>query len=676
MVSRADRGSKSGPKSPSPNQNAAVIHQVIGDLQAFFDKETVRLGDYSVGGRLCHFAQRWKSPFYQVRLKQGFTVRWLKVPPDMDFGELIPTNEEESNALRKEQLELVTKGAVELASSEKGCIFKLFLVDKKGGKRRPVVNMRPLSPFVISPHFKLEGLNIARELIRGNYWMARLDLKDAYLHVPIHPCYRKYFRYRHSGVVYQWKVLPFGFRDSPRLFQKLAVEAVTELRERGLKLVVYLDDMLLVADSEATCRAHLGMLVATLLELGFVINLEKSCLVPTRCLQFLATVIDTQTMSCSLPREKLLVFRERITAMVRRANSHKLVTVKELQSIVGTIQSMSDCFYAVRIRLNSLVELLNEVSLSRQEKTLLSPQAEEDLRWWRENIKSWNGKSLLPRHPDVVFYVDASNLGVGAFYKDRWGRESRAHSFFQQDDKTHINMRELLAAEFGLMSFATKFNWRNQCIAVRTDNMTALSYLNRMGGKKPALSRIAERIHRFALRRGIVLLAEWIPGIENVEADKVSRIEGDFSDKSLSNEIFQLIERRFGKMDLDLFATSLNKKTPHFVSLRPEPGALYVDAFSQCIPHNMQVFANPPFILLARLLAKIHREEAELVVLAPVWTSQPWWPLLLELMVEAPLLLPRNRPLYLPSEERRLGFRNGTLSFVEYPGEAQEGRFL
>ena len=88
---------------------------------------------------------------------QGFTIRWEEVPPDMDFGELVPETEEEVSALRKEQQELIEKDAVELASNEKGCIFKMFLVDKKGGQRRPVINMRPLSPFVRSPHFKFEA---------------------------------------------------------------------------------------------------------------------------------------------------------------------------------------------------------------------------------------------------------------------------------------------------------------------------------------------------------------------------------------------------------------------------------------------------------------------------------------------------------------------------------------
>ena len=172
----------------------------------------------------------------------------------------------------------------------------------------------------------------------------------------------------------------------------------------------------------------------------------------------------------------------------------------------------------------------------------------------------WNGRSLLPRKPDEVVYVDASKWGIGAYYRDNSGHESRAHRFFREEDKTHINERELLAAEFGLRSFAAKFNWKDRNIVIKTDNIVALSYLNKMGGKKPRLSRIAERIHQFALERKIILSAEWIPGVENVEADKVSRIEGDFSDKSLCRDVFQLIERRFGPVDLDLFAIASTRR--------------------------------------------------------------------------------------------------------------------
>ena len=106
----------------------------------------------------------------------------------------------------------------------------------------------------------------------------RIDLKDAYLHVPVADSNRRFFRFRHHGTVYQWKTLPFGYRDAPRLFQKLMVEALKELRTLGIRLVIYLDDILVLATSRHLCARHRDMVVQRLLSLGFIINLVKSVL--------------------------------------------------------------------------------------------------------------------------------------------------------------------------------------------------------------------------------------------------------------------------------------------------------------------------------------------------------------------------------------------------------------
>ena len=182
---------------------------------------TLRLGTLPVGARLSHFAENWENKFYRVRLKEGWRFRWKTNPPVMDKGERLPESEEDRVALQKHNKDLLQKQAVEPSPSQtQGCIFKMFLVDKKDTEeRRPVVNMRALSPFVLSPHFKLEGLQVARDLIREGNWFSRVDLKDAYLHVPLHPQIRPWFRYRLLGKVFQWRTIPFGFKDSPACFR-------------------------------------------------------------------------------------------------------------------------------------------------------------------------------------------------------------------------------------------------------------------------------------------------------------------------------------------------------------------------------------------------------------------------------------------------------------------------
>src|SRR5690606_15580602 len=50
------------------------------------------------------------------------------------------------------------------------------------------------------------------------------------------------------------------------------------------------------------------------------------------------------------------------------------------------------------------------------------------------------------------------------------GKELRAHRFFQEGDPTHINHRELLAAEYGLKAFAKELGWKNKSIRIKTDS--------------------------------------------------------------------------------------------------------------------------------------------------------------------------------------------------------------
>ena len=56
-------------------------------------------------------------------------------------------------------------------------------------------------------------------------------------------------------------------------------------------------------------------------------------------------------------------------------------------------------------------------------------------------------------------------------------------------------------------------------------------------------------------------------------------------------------------------------------------------------------YAFPPFALIRRCLQKVREERATLVLVAPMWSVQSWYPALLELLISNPLLLPKGRNL-------------------------------
>ena len=69
--------------------------------------------------------------------------------------------------------------------AEKGFLSTLFLLPKKGGEQRPVVNLKPLYQMIPYKHFKMEGSHMLKDLLKKGDYLVKVDLKDAYMTVSI-----------------------------------------------------------------------------------------------------------------------------------------------------------------------------------------------------------------------------------------------------------------------------------------------------------------------------------------------------------------------------------------------------------------------------------------------------------------------------------------------------------
>ncbi|KYM99507.1 hypothetical protein ALC62_09747, partial [Cyphomyrmex costatus] len=101
------------------------------------------------------------------------------------------------------------------------------------------------------------------------------------------------------------------------------------------------------------------------------------------------------------------------------------------------------------------------------------------------------------------------------------------------------------------------------------------------------------------------------------------------------------------------FASRTNKKCKTFYSRFPDPDASAVDAFTVSW-RNKNFYAFPPFALILRTLRKIMIDQAKGVVVVPLWSSQPWFPLYNSLLTSEPLIFkPSKRLLISPYRNKK-----------------------
>ena len=102
-----------------------------------------------------------------------------------------------------------------------------------------------------------------KELVLKQDWFCKIDLKDVYLSVAICRDLRKYLRFIWEWKTFQFTCLPFGLCSAPRVFTKFLRPVMAHLQKQGLRLVIYLDDLLLMDQG----KEYLTLKVAQVVEL-------------------------------------------------------------------------------------------------------------------------------------------------------------------------------------------------------------------------------------------------------------------------------------------------------------------------------------------------------------------------------------------------------------------------
>lgn len=118
----------------------------------------------------------------------------------------------------------------------------------------------------------------------------------------------------------------------------------------------------------------------------------------------------------------------------------------------------------------------------------------------------------------------------------------------------------------------------------------------------------------------------------------------DSSDWHLRRDIFLELDRVWGPLTVDRFASSANRQLPRFNSLTAAAGSEAVNGWAQHWGGELN-YVNPPISQLALVLPKLLQDRAAAVVIVPEWRAFPWWRELLVAAQES-VFLPRAARLF------------------------------
>ena len=151
---------------------------------------------------------------------------------------------------------LLVSGCVRETSSIPFVVNPLTVAQNKNDKLRLVLDLRYINPFLQLPHVKFEDWSVAEEYLVRDGYMVNFDLKSGYHHIDIHESFQKYlgFSWSAQGVTryYIFTVLPFGLSTAGHIFTKVVRCLVRYWRSLSIRIIVYLDDRLLIEKDQAT----------------------------------------------------------------------------------------------------------------------------------------------------------------------------------------------------------------------------------------------------------------------------------------------------------------------------------------------------------------------------------------------------------------------------------------
>ena len=400
---------------------------------------------------------------------------------------------------------------------------------KHSGKWRLILNLSnpphgsvndgiPLEEFT----FKYISVDTASDAImklgRGCS-MAKIDVKSAFRICPVNPADWPLLGFQWNGAFYYDRVLPFGLRSAPYIFNCFA-ESLCWILSNNYSIAYimhYLDDFLTLGVSEAECSHNVDLITGLFTRLGIPIAEEKQE-GPSTVLTFLGITLDSTRLEARLPPDKLASIKSAVSAWLTKPEGSK----RELLSLIGLLSFAAKVVPPGRSFLRRMLDLAHSQPLLDSTVTLTDPFF-KDLHWWHSFLESWNGRSFLmsPRWlPNSVLrlFTDSSgSIGYGAYFQGHWFNGRWPQHVLHRS----IQWKELFPIVLAAATWGPQ--WSTKRILFLSDNEAVVAALSSGTSHSPDIMSLIRTLHFCAAKHNFTASAKHVPGTHNSIADALSR---------------------------------------------------------------------------------------------------------------------------------------------------------
>lgn len=175
--------------------------------------------------------------------------------------------------------------------------------------------------------------------------------------------------------------MPFGLSSSPRTFTKLVAVVAATLRSAPVRVLCYLDDVLVLSSWDWATH-DMDLVLSAFQTHGFSINWDKSHLTPSTSIHHLGAIIDSTKGQVFLSLDRIRSIRDSVAQVLAR-RSLPLLTLSQLLGKLVSCYGIVPWAWRHSPPLQwLLLPFQHRGCASSTRKILVPPQVRLSLWWW------------------------------------------------------------------------------------------------------------------------------------------------------------------------------------------------------------------------------------------------------------------------------------------------------